>query len=244
MHLCTTDLIHNHFITPQPKTRGLALTKWVWDSPRTLGVAFSGGTIALREYIEVRVKQEWVCGIKFDFTVPWGEAELRAELFGEGGWSFLGSAALLIPQHKPTMRLGWAQSSFDAKRLDEVDALVLHEFGHALALHHEQHHIFNTIQWNIPKVLDHFVTNLGWSEDNVRRTYLNTYPLEESEISPFDRESIMIYPVEDRFTLDGKGVPWNMYVSAGDKKMALQLYPIGSTTIPDPPNTKIYLPIT
>lgn len=243
MYYCSCDLLHNNLISTQQRTRGVAPTKYLWDYPRTLGVAFSGGTVALREYIEFIVKRDWVSAISWDFSVPWGEAEIRVELFGNGGYSYLGSSNLLIPQHTHTMRLGWAQEYFDLTRLEVVDALALHEFGHALGLVHEHQHPLHTIQWDVPQMFQELVINQGWTEARVKHTYLNKFSLKDHTVDSFNNASIMIYSIPKNWTIDRKGVPWNSQVSQADKNFVKQLYPVGTIVIPEPePKTNIYIP--
>ena len=46
----------------------------------------------------------------------------------------------------------------------------------------------------------------------------------------YDPQSIMHYPVNKAFTLDGYEVGWNYNLSAGDKKTIASLYPFTTTT--------------
>jgi len=46
----------------------------------------------------------------------------------------VGAQSLLIPRTQATVVLGWVR---EASAIDELESVVLHEFGHALGLLHE-----------------------------------------------------------------------------------------------------------
>jgi len=210
--------------SPAPATRGIATNQWLWDPGETLGVAFSGGSMGLRRKV-AEIAELWPINLHFDWSRPWAEAEIRIELFGEGSWSYVGSVARQVAAGKPTMRLGWAQWAFDAGNMEALYAVVLHEFGHAIGLRHEHLHPFNRIKWNLPALRAHYVDQLGWEWSQVERTYLNVLSLSTHDITTYDDESVMHYPVDERFTLDDFSVGYISKLSRGDRGIGQRLYP-------------------
>jgi hypothetical protein len=61
------------------------------------------------------------------------EAELRISFAQQGSWSYEGTDALGVPKVQPTINYGMIKGSSDAA----ATQMALHEFGHALGLHHE-----------------------------------------------------------------------------------------------------------
>jgi len=218
-HLHPTQVQPTHAVA-----RGVVLTDYVWQTGRTLGVAFSGGSIGLRTKIE-EIAREWPMNLDLDFSVPWAQAEIRIELFGEGSWAYIGESALLIEAHLPTMRLGWAEWAFQNQQDASLRAVVLHEFGHAIGLRHEHKHPLHEIAWNRAALRAYYVDALGWTWPQVEATYLKPFAAETHSFTPYDDESVMHYPVDERFTLDGVGVGYISELSRGDKYVALDKYP-------------------
>ena len=53
------------------------------------------------------------------------------------------------------------------------DAVILHEFGHALGLKHEHQNPAFRIQWNESAIIQHLKQSQGWSEAQIRHNVIN-----------------------------------------------------------------------
>ena len=89
----------------------------------------------------IQVVQEWeqYASIRFEF-VSTGNPLVRIDFIAtQGSWSYIGKEVWRIAADKATMNLGWigVQSSLIAAKERGV---ILHEFGHTLALMHEHQH--------------------------------------------------------------------------------------------------------
>lgn len=104
--------------------------------------------------------------------------------------SLLGRNATLISENEPTMLL----------RLPLEERTVLHQFGHALGLHDEIHH--PEAKLNYAEIFRDFgETKQTWD------TYVAKYGRAMGmNLSPFDRESIMLFPLAGKYVADGKPV--------------------------------------
>ncbi|MER9776682.1 hypothetical protein [Mesorhizobium sp. M0220] len=188
----------------------------------TLGIAFLGGTNAQKSAVRT-LAPEWIVGevaarIQFQFDVSVERSHIRVAFDPKGGNnSLVGRASLLAPKAKKTMNL--QQVSRRA---------ILHEFGHALGLQHEHMHPTLGIIWNEPAVISDMKASQGWKPETTRRNILNKYTIEAACIgdpSP-NRESIMMYPIPARWTLNGFSTKLNTSISDRDLKCVAGLYEV------------------
>ena len=129
------------------------LNKARWNTGDEIRVSFMEGDPELRERVKA-VAEQWtapdLANLAFQF-VDQGDAEIRiAFLEGDGSWSFLGTECRDIPANEATMNYGWLTTDSPD---DELQRVVLHEFGHALGLIHEHQNPKGGIDWNVPAVL-------------------------------------------------------------------------------------------
>lgn len=107
----------------------------------------------------------------------------------------------------------------------ELYATVVHEFGHALGLKHEQS-FPGAIKWNrADSVYDYYYRTQGWDRDMVDHNVFNAVDQFYTNGTAYDPKSIMHYPVESWQTTDGKTVGYNFALSEGDKSLIAALYP-------------------
>jgi hypothetical protein len=193
-------------------------------------VGFLAGDADLQDRVKA-VAQRWtgpeMANLNFQF-VEQGDAEIRVDFIeGDGSWSFLGTECRDIPADQPTMNYGWlTPDSAD----DELQRVVLHEFGHALGLIHEHQNPQGGIDWNVPAVL----ADLGgppnnWDEQTARHNVLDHYAQDAVTSTPVDPESIMMYPIPAAWTNDGFSADMNTDLSAQDKELIRKVYPHPST---------------
>jgi len=99
---------------------------------------------------------------------------------------------------------------------------VLHEFGHALGLLHEQSYP-GGIKWNkSDSVYDYYKP---WSREKVDAQVFSVGDQFYTNGTAYDPKSIMQYAVESWQTVDGFSVDRNNALSEGDKKLIAALYP-------------------
>lgn len=197
-----------------------------WNPGDEIRVRFVAGDADLQDRVKT-VANRWtgpgMANLTFQF-VDSGDAEIRVDfLDGDGSWSYLGTQCRDIPADQATMNYGWLDSESTD---DELQRVVLHEFGHALGLIHEHQNPQGGIDWNVPAVL----ADLGgppnnWDEATARHNVLNHYDPAEVTATPVDSESIMMYPIPAAWTNDGFSADMNTDLSETDKELIREVYP-------------------
>jgi hypothetical protein len=121
------------------------------------------------------------------------------------------------------MNYGWLElDSSD----DEVRRVVLHEFGHALGCIHEHQNPAGGIKWNKNVVYAYYAGPPNfWSKEDVDHNLFEVYDENLTIYSQLDPASIMMYPIDRRFTLDGFEVGLNTQLSSVDKEFIEATYP-------------------
>jgi hypothetical protein len=205
------------------KVRGLADNYYLWDNGATLNVKFLSGSKALQEKVKSIAKTwEQYANIKLNFVGRNEPANIRVMLgTGEGHYSFIGTVSNMIAANEQTMAL-------DTQDLEGNDAAwrrtVTHEFGHALGLLHEHSSPIAGINWDKPKMYEHYA-KMGWSKEDVDQQVFATYAVSYTNGTKYDNKSIMHYPIYAWQTKDGYAVGWNREVSEGDRNLIAALYP-------------------
>ena len=119
------------------------------------------------------------------------------------------------------MNFGWLEPDTEA---DEYSRVVLHEFGHALGCIHEHQSPDVHIPWDKEKVYAYYARQ-GWSRSQVDTNLFQAYSPAGIQFSRFDRDSIMLYAVDDSLTIGNWSVGWNTHLSSGDKTFIRSQYP-------------------
>jgi hypothetical protein len=101
---------------------------------------------------------------------------------------------------------------------------VLHEFGHALGAEHEHQHPEADIPWDLPKVYEYY-TAKGHSKDVIDESVLRRVSADAVLMLPYDRHSIMHYPVDNALTIGDWAVGDNLTLSDKDKEFMRRAYP-------------------
>ncbi|MGE0680432.1 MAG: M12 family metallopeptidase [Candidatus Binatia bacterium] len=198
-----------------------------WQNGRTLRVSFVGGHQTIRQKV-MSYAVEWMnhANVRLEFVDdPTAEIRIAFQL-GDGSWSYLGTDALTIPTHLPTMNYGWLTSTTAD---DEYSRVVLHEFGHALGCIHEHQHPQAGIPWDRDAVYRYYWQTQGWSRAEVDNNIFDLVPASQTQFSRFDPTSIMCYAVPNELTVGDYQIGWNRALSPGDREFIGTVYPKTAT---------------
>ncbi len=216
--------------------------RFFWKPGRTISVSFMDGDPIVQQKVKA-VANQWSehINIKFDWVED-PNAEIRISFQQRGSWSYLGTVALNIPKHKPTMNYGWLTPQSPD---DEYSRVVLHEFGHAMGCIHEHQNPGANIPWDTEAVYAYYMgPPNNWTKNQVDINVLNKYSADDTQFSEFDPTSIMLYPVDNRFTIGDWEIPWrNKVLSDTDKSFMGQVYPFDAKPFDAAvlaPNGKLY----
>ncbi len=211
--------------TPPPKGRGerMALVKDVmWQPGDIIQVGFLDGDRRVQDRVK-KTAERWMeyANLRLRFGDV-DDADIRISFQQPGSWSYLGTVCRQIPKREATMNYGWlTPDSTD----DEVERVVLHEFGHALGCIHEHQNPAGGIKWNKEVVYAYYGgPPNNWSKEDVDTNLFALYDEDQTFHTEFDPESIMLYPIDRRFTLDGMEVGLNTSLSDRDKQFIGDCY--------------------
>jgi serralysin len=195
-----------------------------WQVGQTIRIKFiSGGSNYIRTKIRESAKG-WLpyVNLRFDF-VESGDADIRIAINNSGAsWSYLGTGAKYVAPNEATMNFGWFTESTPD---EEYERVVLHEFGHALGLQHEQQHPESGIPWDKPRVYQHYAATQGWSQYKTDEQVMKRLSGNQTQYTSYDPTSIMHYAVSNELTIGDYEIPWNKRLSPTDKRFIATLYP-------------------
>lgn len=178
----------------------------LWEAGSTLNVCFFGGEPPARAFF-VQTANAWdnPASISFNFgPAPayrdcdeGSPSHIRVAFENSGNWSYVGTDSLRSGSGKPSLNIGsLAGQPFSLVNQTRVRGTILHELGHALALHHEhqspESNCQEQINWEV------VYAKLGGPPNNFDRAKVdrNMRPLVSSprlRTTEYDRESIMHY---------------------------------------------------
>jgi hypothetical protein len=180
-----------------------------WPVGSRLHVRFLSGTAEQRQMVQ-RFASTWTEYANLDFVFDDSpRAEIRITFdANDGAWSYVGTDCADIPLNNPTMNLGW-----------QDEAVILHEFGHAIGMAHEHQNPRGGIQWNEAVV----IRDLGgapnfWTPAQVRSNVLDKYRDDQINGTEFDPDSIMLYTFPATWTINGIATRENTALSGLDKQ--------------------------
>lgn len=205
--------------------RGAGLKEALWKPGTIISFGFMDGSSDLCNRVE-SVAREWLSRTRANLVLERrnkvADAVVRISFQQEGSWSYLGRYAKEIAKDLPTMNFGWLTTqSTDA----EVREVVLHEFGHALGFVHEHQNPLGGIKWNRQRVIESLSgPPNNWSKAEIESNVLTGYNPREIIATPFDPDSIMLYPFPADWTLDGAGTSNNTDLSKKDIELANRIY--------------------
>ncbi|MDH0747522.1 M12 family metallopeptidase [Pseudomonas sp. GD03842] len=147
-----------------------------------------------------------------------GKGDIRITTESSMNYSLIGTGAKANDPWTPTMVLGIKPSD------PKFASTVMHEFGHALGAEHEHQHPEAEIPWDLPKVYA-FYASKGHDAEAVDESVLSRLPSEAALTLPYDRHSIMHYPIDNALTIGDWEVGVNSTLSEKDKSFMRLAYP-------------------
>lgn len=251
VYSCVTDLVIEDRAANPKITRAVYQPSKKWIPGQEIRVRFLDGN----EYVKSKVRQyaeTWEEFANIDFVfVQSGPAEIRVSFtLDKGSWSYFGKDSARQSKVKTpdgpqfvrdatgaSMNFGWFN---DKTPEEEFRRTTLHEFGHALGLHHEHQNKNQNIQWNEEAVYAYFA-KIGWSREKTQSQVLKKYG-NDSEISNgvYDPLSIMHYYYPPELIKGGTKVRANTVLSENDKAIIEEMYPFyeDTVTVTKPPVNK------
>ncbi len=188
----------------------------------SIGVHFQDGTAEQREMVRV-IASEWSASDAAPVDFVFGSdstkhirVRFNPRSANEAGqWSYVGRRAKRYGASEPTLMLEKCTRS-----------TILHEFGHALGLRHEQSHPLSTLDWNRQAVYRYYADHYNWDpprvDSQIFKVYSASYMCKGSP--GFDQSSVMIYPIKPEFLNSGTGIALNDHLSSGDKACVSRMY--------------------
>jgi serralysin len=208
-------------------SRAALIKKNKWPKGSTINVAFLDGDASVQDRIKDAVKA-WTspdtASLKIVFLKDPKKADVRISFTYEGSWSAIGTACRTVPKDEPSMNFGWLTP---ASSDEDLRAVVLHEFGHALGLIHEHQSPGSVIPWNKANVYrDLSGPPNNWDTATIDANMFDAYSKKETNFTAVDPTSIMMYPIPEGWVTDPKyAAGMNRDLSPQDKKFVQQQYP-------------------
>lgn len=206
--------------------RGAVLDDAKWPKGSEIKISFLDGAPDLQTRVKAAA-QQWIDRTGADLTFTWlnapGAGDIRISFTRKGSWSLLGRYAQFeTDKTKPTMNFGWLKPASSDLDVREV---VLHEFGHAMGFIHEHQNPDGGLQWNEDEVIRSLSGPPNeWTLQQIQTNVLGHYDPRDLIGTPFDPNSIMLYPFPAEWTKNGVSTHNNSDLSATDIQLARDIY--------------------
>jgi hypothetical protein len=204
----------------QRKKRSIAYVDKLWAPGRTLRISFTNAPDAALKQAIFEAACQWLPYVNLRFELVEDDSDSEIKVFTGGAptfnYSMFGTDALTSAD--ASMVLGVTPD------MDNFERTVIHEFGHALGAEHEHQHPDADIPWDIPKVYAWYAAK-GHSKAVVDESVLAKIDNPRVRKVPYDRHSIMHYPVPQELTLGDWEVGINTRISEKDKQLMRLAYP-------------------
>lgn len=213
--------------TANRQKRSIGFTSAFWPNGSTLRIAFvDEGLSRTHKQRIIDAINQWqpFVNLRFEFIdgregqAEYGKGDIRITTDSSLNYSLIGTAAKGNDPWTPTMVLGIKPSD------PKFASTVTHEFGHALGAEHEHQHPEANIPWDLPKVYA-FYEGKGHTAETVDESVLTKLPTTAALMLPYDRQSIMHYPVDNALTIGDWEVGINLTLSEKDKAFMRKAYP-------------------
>lgn len=224
--MCTDQNLESDTATSHSILRATALRKKKWNTGQTIKIKFMNGSLFFQNKVKTYA-EVWLnyANLKFEYVGANDKSDIKIAFKWDCDyttWSYVGTDCKSIAQYKPSMNFGWfteETSEYEFRRV------ILHEFGHALGLVHEHQHPLNDIQWDKDAVYEYYESIEGWTREKVDNNIFKKYTTSQTNYSQFDNQSIMLYAISSKLTLNGFSVGWSTDLSEVDKNFIATVYP-------------------
>lgn len=231
------DLIENEAIEKQIKTprlyalkrsemltRSVANSDVLWENGQTIRVKFLNGTVSQHNLVK-QYSIEWLeyANLEFEFVDENDDADVKIAFDWKGdkvNWSYYGNEAKSIKQFQASTNFA-NLPTFPLMARSEI----LRQFGHILGLLPEHNNPNSPIEWNKEYIYDYYkyIDPVFWSKAAVDDYFFKAF--NNTKQTDFDKNSIMIWDIEDFITNNNVKYSKNNKLSDQDKELISKLYP-------------------